>query len=98
MKKKCRDCIHMRTIPGNAHIRCAHPSIKTKNEGFAGIMGLLGGGLPVEAPKELNIKANPTGIAGGWFMFPLNFDPTWLLNCDGFTKGQEEGDEKDEKN
>lgn len=37
------------------------------------------------APKELNIKANQYGIKSGWFDFPLDFDPTWLENCDGHT-------------
>jgi hypothetical protein len=41
------------------------------------------------APKELNIRANPTGIEKGWFNFPINFDPLWLENCDGFTEKEE---------
>lgn len=24
------------------------------------------------------------GIRKGWFCWPLNFDPVWLLSCDGF--------------
>lgn len=34
--------------------------------------------------KELNIKANQHGISRGWFMWPSNFDPVWLENCDGY--------------
>ena len=33
---------------------------------------------------ELNIKGDPHGVRCGWFMWPMNFDPIWLLNCDGF--------------
>ena len=36
--------------------------------------------------EKLNIKGNEYGIRMGWFMFPICFDPTWLENCDGFTK------------
>ena len=36
--------------------------------------------------QELNIKGNAHGVKMGWFYWPLNFDPTWLDNCDGFTK------------
>jgi hypothetical protein len=36
-----------------------------------------------------NIAAKVTGhehgIRKGWFMWPLNFDPTWLISCDGFS-------------
>ena len=37
-------------------------------------------------------KGHPRGIAMGWFNFPWNFDPIWLLECSGFTpkKKQEE--------
>jgi len=24
------------------------------------------------------------GIKNGWFCWPANFDPTWLVSCDGF--------------
>ena len=33
---------------------------------------------------ECNIKGNEHGIKEGWFMWPFNFDPIWLENCDGF--------------
>jgi hypothetical protein len=39
-----------------------------------------------ENAAKLNIKAVSHGIRMGWFMWPVNFDPTWLLNCDGFTE------------
>jgi hypothetical protein len=25
------------------------------------------------------------GIRNGWFTWPLNFDPTWLVSCKGFS-------------
>jgi hypothetical protein len=40
---------------------------------------------------ELAIKGNDHGIRSGWFMWPVNFDPVWLENCNGFspkTKGE----------
>jgi hypothetical protein len=33
--------------------------------------------------------ANYHGVRKGWFLWPLNFDPTWLLNCDGYTPREE---------
>ncbi len=32
------------------------------------------------------VKGHPVGIKGGWFHHPINFDPTWLLECDGFER------------
>ncbi len=37
------------------------------------------------AAQELNIKGHEIGVRKGWFMWPANFDPVWLINCDGFT-------------
>ena len=39
-----------------------------------------------------NVTGNPHGIRSGWFLWPLNFDPTWLESCDGFSD-----DPKDKK-
>jgi hypothetical protein len=44
--------------------------------------GLLG---TVGDAKALGITAHAQGIRGGWFHWPMNFDPRWLLSCDGFT-------------
>ena len=35
-------------------------------------------------PQSCNIKGNKHGISSGWFMWPWNFDPVWLENCNGF--------------
>ena len=34
------------------------------------------------------VTGNPHGIKNGWFFHPFNFDPTWLLTCDGFKPKQ----------
>ncbi len=35
---------------------------------------------------EAKVKGHLVGIRGGWFHHPYNFDPTWLLECDGFER------------
>lgn len=37
-----------------------------------------------------NVKGHETGISRGWFMWPLNYDPTWLVSCDGFSDNPED--------
>jgi len=78
----CYKCKFRRDLPGNAHSRCAHPSIPEMGP-LAEIASIFGGGRPM--PNEINVKGNQHGIRMGWFMWPLNFDPTWLESCDGFT-------------
>lgn len=36
-----------------------------------------------KSSSELNIQGSLHGIRQGWFLWPMNFDPTWLENCDG---------------
>jgi len=42
-------------------------------------------GKNIKAMEKLEIKGDRYGMKNGWFMWPANFDPTWLENCNGFT-------------
>ena len=83
----CFECKHRGTVPGSSHSSCGHPSIG-KIDALVEVMGILasvGRALPVKVDNKLNIKGNPHGIRNGWFNWPMNFDPCWLEQCDGFT-------------
>lgn len=30
------------------------------------------------------VEGHSHGIRNGWFMWPFNFDPVWLISCDSF--------------
>jgi hypothetical protein len=77
MIDNCYKCQHRRDVPGDTHSQCVHPLI-----GHGMVASILAMQNP---PKDLNIKGNPHGIKKGWFFWPMNFDPVWLENCDGFT-------------
>lgn len=97
--RKCYDCIHRREVPGSAHSACHHPATQaTRTSPFMSLAGLVGkrGGNeltamasafdegPARAMAALHIEAVPRGVQMGWFIWPVNFDPTWLVRCDGF--------------
>jgi hypothetical protein len=67
---------------------CHHPEVKQDSNLFGALADLLTGKND-EAMKKLNIRGNAHGIRSGWFMWPANFDPTWLENCDGFLAREE---------
>lgn len=53
--------------------------------------------LPGNAHKRCNnvtakVVGDKHGINNGWFLFPFNYDPIWLVSCDGFSD-----DPKDDK-
>jgi hypothetical protein len=45
---------------------------------------------PQRAINALNIKGAEQGVRNGWFIWPVNFDPVWLISCDGFASPEEE--------
>ena len=59
-KPNCRNCKHVRNVPGDAHKSCVN--------------------------KYALVVGNPLGIRKGWFSWPYNFDPVWLVSCDGFAE------------
>lgn len=79
MKANCYDCKYRGKVTGDAHSCCTYPGNSTEMFDFI----TKGNSANV---KKLNIKANSHGVRMGWFMWPINFDPVWLENCDGFLK------------
>jgi len=82
-KANCSNCQYKENVPGDAHICCRHPKI-AENPELECFAALGIGGATSPASAELNIQANSHGVKMGWFMWPVNFDPVWLENCDGF--------------
>ena len=98
MTKKCCQCVHRASLPGTAHSCCCHPKVKGElddplKSAFA-IFASVGRVGPMVCANKLNIKANEAGIRGGWFNWPWDFDPTWLISCDGFVSKLEATDAK----
>jgi len=77
MKPKCYKCEYRGRVPGDAHSCCRYPGNETD-------MFDMFSKKNVDNAFKLDIKADPRGIKGGWFIWPVNFDPVWLLNCNGF--------------
>jgi hypothetical protein len=89
MKPDCHKCEYKGSVAGSAHSCCNHPSNKQVLDNpliqLMAILGSVGRTPPIQVENlVLNIKGNPHGIRKGWFNYPMNFDPTWLENCDGF--------------
>ena len=45
--------------------------------------------LPFDSHSECKnlgakVMGKPHGIRHGWFFWPLNYDPVWLVECTGF--------------
>jgi hypothetical protein len=76
-KPTCYQCQYRGTVPGDAHSCCKYPGTSTN------IFDIFNP-KNREIAIELKIQANPHGIRSGWFIWPVNFDPAWLENCNGF--------------
>jgi len=90
-KPNCYKCKYRGTVPGDAHSSCEHPTIKDlKDDPLIQLIGIMGSVGRVSSTAlqpialRLGIKGNQHGIKSGWFNWPVNFDPIWLENCDGW--------------
>jgi len=89
-KPNCYECVWRRDCIASAHSRCAHPDVGKEGSDPAGellaIFASVGRMAPLiaKAAVGLGITGNAHGIAHGWFNWPWNFDPVWLLTCNGF--------------
>lgn len=87
MKPNCYECKHRRSLPYDAHSRCAHPANDDIFESIELLVAMISGKLSGATElSALNVRGDPHGIKNGWFAWPFNFDPIWLLECDGFEK------------
>lgn len=85
MSRACERCVHRRDLPGDAHSGCRHPLTAAAHQNpLAGLIEAMGGALPMPSPPGLNVVFDVHGIRMGWAAWPFNFDPVWLVACDGF--------------
>lgn len=80
----CFQCAHHRSVPGSTHSRC----VAAGNEREQALLAMTWFSDEVSLPtidiwgNEVSVVGgNEHGIAEGWFLWPLNFDPVWLLWC-----------------
>ena len=86
-KPNCYECKHRGTVPGSAHSSCHHPSLPPipPELQLLGIFASVRRSPPIQVNTEkLAIKGNAHGIRNGWFNWPMNFDPVWLEECNGY--------------
>ena len=88
----CYSCKHRGDLSGSAHSCCKHPEVAEESSPLDNIMAIfasVGRVAPSMNPSlmsKLNIQVNEHGVRNGWCIWPLNFDPIWLENCDGYEK------------
>jgi len=82
-RNACYECAHRRDLVNNAHSECVHPGRINEMPHF--IADCLDGIARTNAARPLNIKFVTHAIKSGWAAWPINFDPVWLITCDGFT-------------
>ena len=78
MRNQCYECKYRGKALGDAHSCCRYPGNEV-------VMFDLFSEKNEKNARRLHIKADACGVRNGWFYWPVNFDPVWLTNCDGFT-------------
>jgi len=83
----CYECKHRSSIPGDAHSCCLHPETGLTSGGdlFSNLVSIFDGSA-LDGGVKMGIQLNPHGVRNGWAMWPANFDPIWVTNCNCFEK------------
>jgi len=91
----CYRCKHRGEVPGDTHSCCNHPEARRLVEGkpLMQIAAIFGSARkqPMVNVRAIGVEGDPHGIQMGWFNWPLNFDPVWLLKCDGYEERKTDG-------
>lgn len=74
----CYLCRHRRPIPGDEHSFCTHPESNP-----IALIAIMTHHVAV-FKTGLRVAGDPYGIQSGWFLWPMNYDPLWLTECNGF--------------
>jgi len=92
MKPNCYECKYREQLSYDAHSSCNHPAFEGSVTPILALLATLHASRrvgPIEAGNGgITVKGNPHGIKNGWFMHPVNFDPVWLEECNGFEAKQ----------
>jgi len=86
----CHNCKHRGTLPGDAHSKCNHPGASIGSMVCAKFGETTEGQQVVVFPGThgLMVIGDRYGFDSDWFLWPLNFDPAWLLGCTGYEEVQ----------
>ena len=88
-KPNCYKCEFKGSVAGSCHSSCKHPAFEeATNDPLLQVMATfasVGRVAPVNIKSDkCVVEGHPQGIKNGWFNHPYNFDPTWLVSCNGF--------------
>jgi len=87
--QNCHECKHRGEVPGSAHSTCNHPGVSDPTIRLLIPVALSNGVYgELRLSEELTVKGNKAGIRGGWFHYPIDFDPCWVESCTGFEAKQ----------
>lgn len=76
-KNDCYECPYREQVPGSAHSKCK--IIKNDVIAISISMKVARGEVTKIANYEgHSIEFHPHGVANGWCMWPVNFDPVWV--------------------
>ena len=83
----CYDCKFRGPVAGSGHSCC---NIVPVHQQFQLYLAYLQGKqlMVIRKPGEDPIpalKLDPHGVKKGWAMWPINFDPVWVSECQFFT-------------
>lgn len=90
-KPNCYNCQWRGPVAGSAHSSCTFISEAAKESPMSKTVELLiaAGLQEIQVDGEVSPVFHETGKKKGWAMWPINFDPVWLISCKFFKKKED---------
>lgn len=87
IEEKAPDCYKCRwrgVLSFSCHSKCQHPKAQQGHDDLSSTLRTILGSKHPSVENKLGVRGKSHGIKHGWFAWPHNFDPVWLLSCNGF--------------
>jgi hypothetical protein len=94
----CHECRYREVAnAGTVHSKCVHPSIGDLASDsllklfsiFASVdrvPSIMFSPKVLDSMEKLGITVDVTGFRNNWVNWPFDFDPVWILTCEGFAE------------
>lgn len=85
----CNKCVFKMDNTGSHHVACTIPTLANIPE-----VGFLSEVMARAHQEHISIGGviviNGHGVRNGWAMYPLNFDPIWIEQCNFYKEKEQE--------
>lgn len=76
----CYNCEYKRNLPYDSHFKCKYPFLTDESSMHLASLSIVNIDAFINNVEDnFGFSVNKHGIQNGWFSFPENYDPVWMI-------------------